>query len=374
MSNVIFCKRCVSPSTRPNGYFDEEGVCRVCRYFEQIGRGEIDWATRSAEINAIGQWGRERSTNDYDCIVTVSGGKDSMRQAFFVRDELGLNPLLVSSLYPPEQLQDRGSENLSNLIEHGFDTITVGLDPQTWKRLMRHCFFAYFNILRASELALYAIPIHAAIAHQIPLVFLGENPALTIGEKHGRLDGDASQMRHANTLQGGSADVFLDIAKAQELYFYNYPPDEDRLQAELRLVYLGYYIEDWSGWNNAQFAIARGLKIRTDSPENIGDLWGWSGVDEEFRLVNMFMKHVKLGFGAVGDQCMERIHSGEMTRQEAIGLIEKFEGKCHDKYIRMLCNYLEISKEEFWNTLERFRNSDIWTWDSANKWSLNREY
>lgn len=374
MKKVTLCKRCVNPDSRPNVMFDDQGVCLVCNHFEQTEKGEVDWGGRRREIAEIGQWGRDHSKNNYDCIVTVSGGKDSTRQAFFVRDELGLNPLLVSSLYPPEELHERGAKNLSLLIEHGFDTITMSLDPQTWKRLMRHCFFNYFNLFRATELPLYAIPIHVAIAHQIPLIFLGENPALTIGEKHGHLDGDASQMRHANTLQGGKADVFLDHATAQDLHFYNYPPDEDVEQAKLRLVYLGYYIEDWSGWNNAKFAMDRGLVTRDDPPEDIGDLWGFTGLDEEFRLVNQFMKYVKLGFGHVSDQCMERIHAGAMTREEAIDLVKKYDGKCHIKYIRQVCDYLEISEEDFFKTVDKYRNKNLWFRDDNDEWALNIDF
>lgn len=374
MKKIELCKECVNPKTRPNVLFNEDGVCFVCQHFKQMATGKIDWDARRKEIEAIGQWGRDNSQNSYDCIVTVSGGKDSTRQAFFVRDELGMNPLLVSSLYPPEELHERGAENLATLIEHGFDTVTLSLDPQLWKRLMRMCFFEHFNLFRATELPLYAIPIHLAIAYQIPLIFLGENPALTIGEKHGRLDGDASQMRLANTLQGGSADVFLDYADSQELYFYDYPPDEDVQKASLRLVYLGYYIPDWSGWNNAEFSIARGLKVRNEPPENIGDLWGVSGLDEEFRIVNQYMKYIKLGFGHVTDQCMERIHAGTMTREEAIDLIKKYDGKCHRKYIQKLCRYLEISEETFLSVVEKYRNKDLWSKDENDDWRLNIDF
>lgn len=374
MGKVTLCRHCVNANTRPNSHFDEQGVCMACRHHEAVQQGRVDWDARRKEIAEIARWGREKSNNDYDCIVTVSGGKDSMRQAFFARDELGLNPLLVSSCYPPEQLHERGARNLATLVEHGFDTITVGLDPQTWKRLMRYCFFNHFNLFRACELPLYAIPVHVAIAHQIPVVFLGENPALTIGEKHGRMDGDASQMRHANTLQGGRADVFLEQADRQALHFYNYPPDEDVIHGNLRLIYLGYYIEDWSGWNNASFAIAHGLEIRDDTPDNLGDLWGVSGLDEEFRIVNQFMKYIKFGFGHVTDQCMERIHAGAMTREDAIELVKRYDGKCHEKYIEQLCGYLDISLGQFWDTLEKHRNLDLWTRGGTGEWVCNIDF
>ncbi len=369
------CSRCVNPSTRPNVLFNENNICGVCILRELNGEGSLDWLKRDAEIAEISKWGKKHSTSTYDCIVTVSGGKDSTRQAFFARDELGLNPLLVTVVYPPEELHERGAENLENLINHGFDCISVGVNPIISKELMKTCFQRYSNIFNASEMALYAIPVHVAIAKQIPLVFLGENPAHTIGEKHGKLDGDASQMRMSNTLMGGGADIFIDTSVTrQDVHFYNYPPEEDVEAAKLRLVYLGYYIRDWSGWNNGEFAIAKGLDVRTDAPENTGDLWGVTGLDEDFRLVNQQIKFVKFGFGHITDQVMERIHAGMMTREQGIELVKKYDGKCHIKYVEKLCKYLNINVEQFQNVVEQARNRDIWKQNENGEWVLDVEY
>ena len=100
--------------------------------------GTVDWEARRRELDEIAAWGRQHQAGGYDCIVGVSGGKDSTRQAFYVRDELGLKPLLVCCSYPPEQLADRGPDNLSNLIERGFDLHFVSPAPQSWKQMM-HC-------------------------------------------------------------------------------------------------------------------------------------------------------------------------------------------------------------------------------------------
>jgi hypothetical protein len=83
---IRLCARCVNPSTRPNIVFDEEGVCPVCRFEEEKRRGVIDWEARRREIDEIVAWGRANTKCSYDCIVTVSGGKDSTRQAIFARD------------------------------------------------------------------------------------------------------------------------------------------------------------------------------------------------------------------------------------------------------------------------------------------------
>lgn len=372
---IKLCKKCVNPSTRPNVVFDEDGVCLVCSFEDQKRNAQIDWQARRQELDEIVHWGKQHSKTSYDCIVTVSGGKDSTKQAMYARDVLGLKPLLVSCVYPPEQLHERGATNLANLIALGFDTVIVSLDPQVWKKMMRQAFLLYANWCRSTEMALYAIPIHVAIAYKIPLIFLGENPALTIGEKHGRLDGDASKMKHCNTLAGGVPDKLMDGGiSRQDVHFYTYPPDDDMEYAGLRIIYLGYYIEEWSGRNNAEFAIQHGLQIRNEPPEKIGDLWGFTGLDEDFRLVNQMIKYLKFGFGHVTDQVCEAINQGTMTRDEGIELVKKYDGKCDDAYIKRFCDYLEISDEEFWKVADSVRNPDLWTKDGKGEWRLDTDY
>lgn len=365
-----YCKCCVNPSTRPNIFFDEHGLCPVCRYEEAKRHEVVNWDARDRELRDICEWGRANTKCHYDCIVTVSGGKDSTRQALFARDDLKMNPLLVSCGYPPEQLSERGAANMANLISLGFDTVTLSLDPKLWKLLMKEGFFRFGNWCRSTEMALYAIPIHVAIAYHIPLIFYGENPAWTIGEKHGNLDGDASQLKRGNTIRGGPAQLMPPDVTPQQAHFYYYPPDEEMEWAHLRLIYLGYYIQDWSGFKNAQFAIEHGLHVRAEPPEITGDLWGFTGLDEDFRLVNQMMKFIKFGFGHVTDQAVEAINAGRMTRAKGFELVGKYDGRCDRSYVLRFCDYLGITEEEFWAVVERYRNKELVERAPDGSWRL----
>ena len=356
---IKYCNTCLNPSTRPNTFFNDEGFCPVCVHEKEKVVQKIDWDARWEEIQEIKQWGRENTKSTHDCIVAVSGGKDSMRQAFFARDDLKMNPLLVACVYPPEQLHERGAYNISNLIEHGFDCISVSLDPKKWKEMMRHGFFKFGNWARSTEMALYSIPPHVAVAYKIPLMFYGENPALTIGEKHGRLDGNAIGIQEGNTIKGGPQSLNYQDASNQDYHFYQYPSYEDMDHAAIRIAYLGYYIKDWYGYKNAEFAIQRGLQTRKDAPENIGDLWGNGGLDEEFRIMNQYLKYLKYGFGCVTDQVCEAIHQGMVTREEAVELVKKYDGDCSEHYINIFCDYIDISLDEFWTIVDRHANRDL---------------
>ena len=127
------CKYCVSVDTRPGLKIDNGGICFPCRIQKQI----INWDLRREELNTIVQdLKNQNKENGYDCIVSVSGGKDSTRQSLIVRDELGLKPLLVCCAYPPEQQTETGVQNLENLIKLGFDCISVTPSPKKYKKLM----------------------------------------------------------------------------------------------------------------------------------------------------------------------------------------------------------------------------------------------
>ncbi len=365
------CAQCVNVTTRPNINFSEKGLCPVCVHYNERKAGAIDWSKRKEQLAEIAAWGIENSNSSFDCIVGVSGGKDSTRQAFYIRDELNMKPLLISLMYPPEQMRDRGAANISNLISHGFDIQTISCNPIVWKQMMKRAFLEFGNWCKATEYALYSSAVHFSIAFQIPLIFLGENPAYTIGERHGSDDGDATSMRNCNTLQGGVLpDSLTEGINPKDLYLHTYPSEEDVVMAKTRIAYLGYYVEDFNCIKNKDFAVENGLTLRTEPPEETGDITNSQSLDEDFYPVNQFFKFIKLGFGQVTDKAGEMINLGALTREEGLELVKLYDGKCHDRYIKAFCDYLQISREEFDEVVERYRNKDLFT-KRDNEWVLN---
>jgi N-acetyl sugar amidotransferase len=372
---VRYCTRCVEPNTRPGAEFDEEGVCRPCRYADQVV--EIDWDARRQELQEIVTWARANGSSGYDCVIGVSGGKDSMRQAFFVRDELNLKPLLVCCSYPPEQVAERGSDNLKNLAEQGFDVHLVSPAPQNWKNMMRMGFMEFGQWTRSTELTLYSTMPRAAIAFQIPLIFLGENPALTFGAKAGSLNGSANDLHQYDTLNGARLDPWLERGvRRSKLYWYNFPNERDIKRAGLRMVYLGYYMSDFNDTENGRFAVDHGMIPRTGAdadPAETGSLNPFESVDEDFVHVNQFLKYLKLGFGKITQQASVKVRQGELTRDDALELVRQYDGRCSDSLINHFCRYLEIDQEEFWKIAENVRNHDLWQMNNHGEWELRRK-
>jgi len=170
-----YCVTCLQPDTRPNTVFTPEGQCPACAY--HTAAQDIDWQERFEIVEDLVAKHRRADRAGFDCIIGVSGGKDSTRQALWVRDKLGMHPLLVSLSHPPQQVSRLGVDNVSNLIELGFDVVLSSPAPDTWRRLMHDSFMKFTNWARSSELALFSSVPQLASRYGIPLIFWGENPA-----------------------------------------------------------------------------------------------------------------------------------------------------------------------------------------------------
>jgi N-acetyl sugar amidotransferase len=366
-----YCTVCVEPDTRPGQQFDENGICAPCRYRAEAP--EVDWDARRRELSAVVTWARARRTRGYDCALGVSGGKDSTRLAMFAR-EAGLNPLLVSCTCPPEMMTDRGARNLSNLIDLVFDCVTVNIAPETYRRLVRIGFEDFGNYCRATEIALYASIPRIAVAYGIKLVCLGENPFVTLGTGSGSEDADASALLSMNTLAGGDITPFITPDTPSKLLnWYKFPQPAELERAGVRMIFLGHYIEDYEDQNNAAFAQALGLEVRSGRDADIaetGCLYDYCALDEDFIFVNQLLKYLKMGSALVSQQTSMQVRHGRMTRDEAVTLTTRYDGRIHPRFIDKFCRFLRISTEHFWAVAERYRNPDIWMRDNAGAWRL----
>jgi N-acetyl sugar amidotransferase len=364
-----YCVKCLQPDTRPNTRFSDFGICPACQYYETLK--DVDWSLRRAEIQEIVTFGKKNNHSGYDCIIGVSGGKDSTRQACFVKDVLGMKPLLVCLSPPPNQLTQRGADNISNLIKLGFDTICINPAPITWKKLMRQSFFEYINGFKSTELALFSSVPRLAIAYQIPLIWWGENSALQLGEVTvmGKSGSDGNNLKHMNTLGGGDITWLIkDGVKKNEILQYCYPSDREMEDANLRITFLGYFWNDWSLIDNGNFSALRGLDVRNEGPTLIGDYMGITALDEDWTPMNQMIKYLKYGFGRITDYVNEDIRIGRLTREEAIELVEKYDGNCSPEFIKSFCDFIEISVTQFWEIVDKGVNRKLFNKISQGKY------
>ncbi len=350
-----YCSICLNTDTRPGASLGDDGLCPACRYYATLS--DVDWRGRRRQLDSIVQFGRDNSNGIYDCIIGVSGGKDSTRQALFVKNVLKMNPLLVCLSYPPDQMTQRGADNLSNLIELGFDCITIYPNPVVWKKLVKKGFFEFGNYLKSCELALFSSVPRFAIAYQIPLIWWGENSALQVGEASvmGKTGYDGNNLRNMNTLGGGDITWLLDeeIRKIDILQ-HTYPSQDEIERANIKITFLGYFWEDWSSINNGSFSAMHGIDFRENKPWETGDLYGITALDEDWVVFNQAIKYLKFGFGRISDYVNEEIRHGRITREEGIQLVEKYDGSFDKDYVKSFCNYIGITFNEFWDHVDTY--------------------
>ncbi len=370
------CKTCVETNTRPTTAFDEKGICLPCKNVSASAIQEINWEERYKILKEIITTAKSHTPEgEYDCIIGVSGGKDSLRQALFAK-EVGFNPLLVSCTYPPEQVTQRGAYNLANLIELGFDTIVVQPAPLTSKEMMLYCLKTYGNLFNASELALYSsLPI-TAIAYNIPLILLGENPALAFGTDVGSHDYSGNNMRNMNTLKGGNPRQFApNSIPDNKLFWYRYPNKEKFEKANINIVYLGWFMKDFNDYENAKIALNQGLQTRIGDdakPENIGGIQPHVALDDDFVIINQMLKYLKFGFGKATQEVGVAIRSGRINREEGKKIVQTYDGSYHQKYLDALCDYLQITEDKFWEIIDPFINKEIFE-KKDGKWIMKED-
>ena len=365
-----YCKKCLTTDLRPNASFDEHGVCIACRY-----SGSMSFKSSKVRLDELTKRikntrSKTRRSSHFDCIVGVSGGKDSTRQAHWVRDRLGLRPLLVCAAYPPLQMTDIGARNLSNLLSMGFEMITLTPAPKTAAGLSLESFEKFGNVCKSTEMALFSTVPRLAIETGVNMIFWGENPALQVGDSQalGIDEYDGNNLRKINTLNEGGTEWINDFTDLPyKAMHYQYPEEILFHKKKISIFYLGAAWDDWSNKSNSTYAALNGLTLRPNEESITGDISNASMLDEEFTNINMMLKYYKFGFGRATDIVCEMIRDGLISRQEGVNIVQKYDGICSIDIIEKYCQYVDISISRFWEITKKWTNKQIFDTSSSER-------
>ena len=361
-----YCKQCLQPDTRPGVVFNENHVCMACVFEEN--KSKIDWNKRLSDLKTIAEEAIRTKTNVYDCVIGVSGGKDSTFQAVYAKEKLGLNPLLVNSV--PDGITEIGRHNIDNLSRLGFDMIQIRPDPNIACRLAKKGFIEKGNIAIYSEFALWSSAYIIASRFDIPLVIQGENAAITLGTcSFQDINDDATNVVDLNTLKNVNLETLADEGyPVEKLWVYSLNRIEEAKKKGVRGIYLQYYVKEWSQVYNADFASARGLwgRIREDL-HHLGRYRRYTCLDTDLVMPNQLLKYLKYGFGFATDESCYDIREGRLTRDDAIWLVKEYDGKCGEQYLQLACDYLKMTREEFWKIADGFVNKELFRLGNASE-------
>jgi len=357
------CTKCVMPSTKPDLHFDENGVCDACR--SQEAKNEtIDWGKREKEFLELVK--KYKTHPDYDCIIGVSGGKDSTYQVVKAL-ELGLNPLCV--VFEPTIPTQIGKQNLENLNHLGVDLIHIKRNPIVYKKLAREAFKRTGDNEWQHHLGLFTTVPKMAVNFNIPLIIWGESPQIEYGGP------DTSKTRNVLDRQwleefGGllgnriSDMIGVDGLTQRDLSLYTYPSDESINKVGVTGLFLGYYFK-WDLREVLQKARAHGFSVQDRPVETTYE--NFENLDCYSNHLHDYLKYVKYGFGRATDNACLDVRLGYISREEAVRLVNKYDGIPPKKAIKEYLSYTGFTQEEFDKIVDSYTNKRIFKRDENGK-------
>ncbi|MHC4416719.1 MAG: N-acetyl sugar amidotransferase [Planctomycetota bacterium] len=349
-----YCPRCVTPYNRPGIEFDEKGRCNCAT--ADVKR-QIDWEKREREFRRLAAEAKRRATG-YDCVIPVSGGKDSTWQVVTCLEH-GLKPLCVS--WRPPARTDLGQKNLANLIGLGVDHVDYSINPAVEKRFMYEALVRFGTPAIPMHLALFAIPLRLAVRFGIPLVVWGENSAFEYGGDAADRDGvelnNAWIRKYGCTFGTTAEDWIGDDLSAKDLTPYWCPGDDELERAGVKSIFLGWYFP-WDPKTTRDVATAHGFR-GADGAASVG-AYDFADLDDHFISIHHWLKWYKFGFTRAFDNLSLEVRAGRLTRDQAIRALRDLGDQTPHEDIARFCAYVGISVDHFHEIAERFRNPEVW--------------
>lgn len=362
--DVKFCKKCVISNQRPNStveykhtiqskketiHFDEEGVCDACRT-KEAKVGTIDWEAREQELIELCNKHRSKD-GSYDCLVPGSGGKDSVYQSHMLKYKYGMHPLTVT--WAPHMYTPWGWENFQNWIHSGFDNYLHTPNGRIHRLLTRLAVENLFHPFQPFIFGQKALAPKMAALFNIPLIFYGENEA-EYGNK--LADNETARRDYSYFTAEDQSNINLGGTSVTDLKKYfgleqndlePYIPANPEVLAEKKIEvhYLGYYLK-WHPQGCYYYSVENaGFK---PSPERTAGTYSkYNSIDDKIDDFHYYTTYIKFGIGRATYDAAQEIRSGEITREEGVALVRKFDGEFPERFAEEIFKYLSINPKEF---------------------------
>lgn len=351
-----WCSNCVLPDTRPNLAIGADGICNACATHGT--RPAVDWEARERAFASVVASAKARSGGGYDCLIPVSGGKDSTWQVVRCL-EYGLTPLCVT--WRPPGRTAIGERNLRNLVRLGVDHIDYSISPGVERAFMRRALERHGDPAIPMHMAIFSIPLNIAAGQRIPLVIWGENSAFEYGGTEEESRGfrlDEQWLRKYGVTHGTTwRDWTDDVLTPSRLSAYRRPSAEQLEQAGVLAVFLGYYFP-WDPDMTRRVAQEHGFSSRSEGP--LVGYYDYADIDDDYISVHHWFKWYKFGFTRLFDNLSLEIRNGRLSRGEAVEIIRRRGDDTPYQDIGKICEFLEISVAEFFEIAGKFRNPEIW--------------
>ena len=352
------------PSTKPDLQLDADGVCNACRSYEN--RKDVDWNARHNELLQVLEKYRVGSRSNWDCIVPVSGGKDSTYQVVRML-QLGLNPLCVTS--STCDLSNLGRQNLENLKQLGVDHVEMSPNPVIRAKLNRLGLMQVGDISWPEHVGIFTIPVRAAVQFNVPLIVWGENSQNEYGGPAAAAGDNVLNRRWLEEFGGllgmrVSDMIGMEGIEEKHLICYTYPSDAELSRVGVTGLFLGHYLP-WDGLSNALIAQANGFVSYGKTVE--GSMVNYENLDNHQTGIHDYFKFLKFGFGRATDLACLHIRRGRLNRQDGLDAVKRLDGLFPWEYLGKsledIIKPLDMSLDDFIGLCDKFTNKKIFKRD-----------
>jgi N-acetyl sugar amidotransferase len=353
-----WCRKCLMPSTRPRVVFND-GVCNACAWIPEYR--QTDWDQRKQDFLSLVKSKKRHPV--YDCLIPMSGGKDSASIAHRLKYDLGLRPLLVC--FGQLLWTDVGRRNLHRVADAGFDIFYWRVDQSVSRRLARRFFIERGHPKQAYDSAVNSVPLITAINFGIPLVIYAEHGESFYGghvlsEEHRRRRDLAEVLE--NQVGDDARNWAVDGITEADLYPYIMPDKVDDIEA----VYYSYYFP-WDIFKNAHycrekmgFEFAQHGMGPMDLGKSDGSFEGFDSIDDMIDDLDYYMMHVKFGFGRATRMASRLIQFGHLHREQGLARVRDYDGEWPRTYLEPVLDYLDLSVVNLHDIIDQHRNPEIW--------------
>ncbi len=373
---VRWCTQCLYPSINAAPMeFDTAGVCMGCRMSSnKIDTSPAEWVRRKQLLVDILEQNRGRDGTRHDCVIGVSGGKDSYFQTHYIKNVLGFNPLLVT--YYGNNYSEVGQRNLLRMKEaFGVDHLIYQPSVELLKKLNRLGFQIMGDMNWHNHIGIGTTPMKMAVQFGIPIVIWGEHGYADLCGQYSM--NDFVEWSYRNRLEHFARGfewnymVGREGITAQDMFAYQYPTDEQIMDIGLRGLYLSNYVY-WESNAHTKLVIEKyGFEV-TDEPfdrtyRNMSNL-----DDIHENGVHDYMKYIKFGYGRCTDHASKDLRAGILGRGQAIDLVRKYD-HVKPRDLKRWLEYVGMTEDEFDAIADTFRDQRIWrreggAWAKKNVW------
>lgn len=375
--DVKFCKRCTMNNQRPAStvefkqkigekkqtlFFDEEGVCDACRYAEK--KQGINWEQRHEQLKELCDRFR-RTDGRYDVVVPGSGGKDSVQAAHMLKYKYNMNPILIT--WPPAIYTKIGRQNFDAWLNSGFANYTYHQNRKLHRFLTKSAFENLGHPFQPFILGQKNLAPRLSVLLDIPLVIFGENEA-----EYGNAIEDNEKPTRDNkyfSSEESIADLVLGGVPAIELiekydfklsdleaYFPVNPHSLEENRTEVH--YLGYYVK-WHPQETYYYSVEN-TEFMPNFHRTEGSFSKYSSLDDKIDWLHYHTTTIKFGIGRATYDSAQEIRNGDITREEGVALVKRFDGEFPRQYISDCCEYMGISLDRYHEIIEKFRSPHLW--------------